>query len=196
MTTIAIMGLGNPGPQYVGTRHNAGFWMMDQIASLHGCLWKESRRFHSLTTILKKWERTALLIKPLSFVNKSGSYIKPLLKYHDCQAEEMVVVYDDIAFEPGQMKISAEKGDGGHKGVRDIIRQIGPSFVRFRLGIGQKPEKMTMPAYVLSKFSCTEQAVMNDNFEFFAKVLQRIVDKGVTHAMNLSNKRIKSTDGQ
>ena len=196
MTTIAIMGLGNPGPQFASTRHNAGFWMLDQISSLNSCLWKESRRFHSLTTILREWERPALLIKPLSFVNKSGSYIKPLLKYHGCRAEEMVVVYDDIAFEPGQLKVSAEKGDGGHKGIRDVIREIGPSFVRFRLGIGKKHDRMSMPAYVLSKFSCEEQAVMKDNFEFFAKVLQRIVDKGVTHAMNLSNKRIKSTNGQ
>ena len=189
MSTIAIVGLGNPGSQYDGTRHNAGFWMLDELAGRNDCLWKKSRRFHSLTTPLKKkWSRPALLVKPLTFVNESGSYLKPLLKYHGCQVEETIVIHDDVAFEPGQLKISEEKGDGGHKGINDVIRNIGPHFVRFRLGVGEKSPRMSMSAYVLGKFNPTEQAIMSANFVFFTEALQRIVDKGAAHAMNLSNK--------
>tara|TARA_B100000959_G_scaffold278501_1_gene336969 strand:- start:600 stop:1190 length:591 start_codon:yes stop_codon:yes gene_type:complete len=196
MSTIAIVGLGNPGLQYEDTRHNAGFWMLEAVAGQNNCSWKESRRFHSLTTTLKTWSRPALLVKPLTFVNESGSYLKPLLKYHDCRGEEMIVIHDDVAFESGQFKISVDKGDGGHKGINDVIRNIGPRFVRFRLGVGEKSSRMSMSAYVLGKFSPSEQAIMSENFDFFVEALQRIVDKGVAHAMNLSNKRKKTTHGQ
>lgn len=189
MSTIAIVGLGNPGTQYIGTRHNAGFWMLDKLAARNDCRWKDRRRFHAMTTLVKGWERPILLIKPLTFVNESGSYLKPLLKHHGCQVEEMIVVHDDVAFSPGRLKISEEKGDGGHNGIKDIIREIGPSFVRFRLGTGNKTPKKSMTSYVLGKFSPAEQVAMNEKFDFFAEVLQRIVDKGAAHAMNLSNKR-------
>ena len=196
MSTIAIVGLGNPGADYVGTRHNAGFWMLDELSSRHGCQWKERPRFHSFTTILEGWHRPALLIKPLTYVNESGSYIKPLLKYHGCETEEVIVVYDDVAFEPGRFKISADRGDGGHKGIKNIIDKIGPCFVRFRLGIGKKSDQTSMSAHVLGKFSHGELDILKDNFDFFAEALQRIVDKGATHAMNRSNKREKSNNGQ
>ena len=196
MSKIAIVGLGNPGSDYANTRHNAGFWMLDELSLRNGCQWKESPRFHSFTTILREWARPALLIKPLTFVNESGSYIKPLLKYHGCDTEDMIVIYDDVAFEPGRFKISTDGGDGGHKGIKDIIGKIGPCFVRFRLGIGKKSAQTSMSAHVLGKLSTREQVMMKDNFDFFAEALQRIVDKGATHAMNLSNKRKKTTNGQ
>ena len=170
--------------------------MLDELASRNDCLWKESRRFHSFTTPIKKWRRPALLVKPLTFVNESGSYLKPLLKHHGCQAEEAIVIHDDAAFEPGQLKISEDKGDGGHKGINDVIRNNGSRFVRFRLGVGKKSPQMSMSAYVLGKFTPAEQAVMIANFVFFTEALQRIVDKGAAHAMNLSNKRKKTTHGQ
>ena len=196
MSMIVIIGLGNPGLQYAGTRHNAGFWMLDELAARNDCRWKERRRFHSSTAHLRKWSRPTLLVKPLTYVNESGSYLKPLLKYHGCQVEEMIVVHDDTAFEPGRLKISEEKGDGGHKGINNVIRNVGPSFVRFRLGVGEKNRHASMSAYVLGKFTSAEQAALNANLDFFAEALQRIVDKGATHAMNLSNKRKKSTHGQ
>ena len=170
--------------------------MLDKLAARNDCRWKDRRRFHAMTTLVKGWERPILLIKPLTFVNESGSYIKPLLKYHGCDTEDMIVIYDDVAFEPGRFKISTDGGDGGHKGIKDIIGKIGPCFVRFRLGIGKKSAQTSMSAHVLGKLSTREQVIMKDNFDFFAEALQRIVDKGVTHAMNLSNKRIKSTNGQ
>jgi PTH1 family peptidyl-tRNA hydrolase len=122
-------------------------------------------------------------------MNESGSYLKPLLEYHDCSPEEMIVVHDDIAFEAGRLKVSEETGDGGHNGIKNIIRNIGMSFTRFRLGTGAKSSRRSMTSHVLGKFSPSEEAVLHENFDFFIKVLQRIVDKGVEHAMNLSNKR-------
>ena len=163
--------------------------MLDKLADRNDCRWKERRRFHCMTTLMKGWEHPILLIKPLTFVNESGSHLKPLLKYHDCLVNEMIVVHDDVAFPPGKLKISEEKGDGGHNGIKDIIRKIGPTFVRFRLGAGMKKPVESMKSYVLGKFSRAEQVTMNENFDFFAKALQRIVDKGAAHAMNLSNKR-------
>jgi len=189
MSMIAIVGLGNPGPEYSGTRHNIGFWLLDEFTKLNNCNWKLNRRLHALTAIAKLWTRPTLLIKPLTFMNESGSYLKPLLGYHDCKPEEMIVVHDDVAFETGRMKVSEEKGDGGHNGIKSIIRNIGTNFIRVRLGIGTKSSSHSMKSHVLGKFSPSEGAVLHENFDFFIQVLQHIVDKGVEHAMNLSNKR-------
>ncbi|MFP6901637.1 MAG: aminoacyl-tRNA hydrolase [Opitutales bacterium] len=189
MSMIAIVGLGNPGPEYVDTRHNVGFWIVDEFTKRNECNWKVNRRLHALTTIVKAWTRPTLLIKPLTFVNESGSYLKPLLDYHDCKTEEMIVVHDDVAFETGQLKVSEGKGDGGHNGIKNIICNLGTSFIRFRLGIGPISSCRSMTSHVLGKFSPDEEAVLRENFNFFTKVLQRIVDKGVEHAMNLSNNR-------
>lgn len=196
MSTIAVVGLGNPGEQYIGTRHNAGFWMLDNLVSRNDGSWKHRRRFHSMTSLINSWPRPTLLVKPMTCVNDSGAYLKPLIKYHDCLAKEVIVVHDDTAFPIGQIKISEEKGDGGHNGIKNIMRAIGPNFIRFRLGIGKKPVNKSMSSYVLGKFSALEQIVIKDKFDFFSEVLQRIVDKGAAHAMNLSNKRKNPTHDQ
>jgi len=195
MTPIAIVGLGNPEPEYVGTRHNVGFWLLDNLAGKYSCKWKKARKFHSFTTFLKTWTRPALLVKPLTYVNESGAYLKPLLSYHGCNLNDLVVVHDDMAFDVGLLKISAEKGAGGHNGIKNIIKKVGSNFIRFRIGIGAKTVQRSMTSHVLGKFSPEEVAVMTKNFDFFSESLQHIVDKGAAHAMNLSNKRNKPTHG-
>jgi len=195
MAPIAIVGLGNPGPEYVGTRHNAGFWMLDTLSEKYSCKWKKAQKFHSWTTLLKAWDRPVLLIKPFTYVNESGTYLKPLLAYHGCALNEMVVIHDDVAFAIGTLKISQEIGDCGHNGIKNIIARIGTCFTRFRLGVGGKSPKHTMATHVLSKMKPEEEVILAKNFDFFSEVLQRIVDKGAAHAMNLSNKRKKTTYG-
>ncbi len=192
MSPIAIVGLGNPGEEYVGTRHNAGFWLVEQLAIQVGAEWKEKSRFHAHVSLVLAWGKHLALIKPTTYMNSSGEYLLPLLKYFKCIPAETIVVHDDIAFSPGHLKLSRNRGDGGHNGVKDMIRAIGPDFIRFRLGVGSKRDfRMDLTDHVLGRLRPQEMRDLEQNLDFFLNTMREIVDKGSAHAMNSVNKTNK-----
>ena len=158
-----------------------------------GAMWKDKPRSHALVALGTCWERSFVFIKPLTFMNASGEFLKPLLAYHKCAAKEMIVIHDDVAFPPGHLKLSRNCGDGGHNGVKDVTRVVGPDFVRFRLGVGAKRDgRMDLADHVLGRLAPEELGELERNSDFFWDSLRLTVDKGCTHAMNAVNQRKKA----
>jgi PTH1 family peptidyl-tRNA hydrolase len=188
VSPIAIVGLGNPGSEYSGTRHNAGYWLLDEFARKLDVSWKDKPRFHSKTAIASSFGKSLILVKSGNFMNCSGEYLKPLLDYHKCVHSETIVIHDDTAFTVGQLKLSCNRGHGGHNGVKDIIRAIGSDFVRFRLGVGMKKDsRMDLADHVLSRLTTQEVRILADKTDFFLCTLREVLDKGCAHAMNSVN---------
>jgi PTH1 family peptidyl-tRNA hydrolase len=150
-----LVGLGNPGPEYVKTRHNAGFWCVDQIAEAQGASWR-SFKGGSLAEYGSGQEK-ALLFKPLSFMNRSGEPVRRLMDYFEIQPEDICVAADDVYIAPGSVRLRRGGGDGGHNGLRSLLAQLPEAgFLRARIGVGlyeQDPERRAqqppLDAYVL-----------------------------------------------
>ena len=193
MPPIAIVGLGNPGPRYAGTRHNVGFWFLDEVARIHSASWRDKALYHASVAQVSAWGKTLVLIKPKTFMNSSGSFLNALLNYHKCLASEMILAHDDVAFPVGQLKVSRNRGDGGHNGVADVIGAIGSNFIRFRLGVGMKKDaRMDMTDHVLGRLNSEETRALEQNQDFLLASLRELVDKGCSLAMNSINHTLKA----
>ena len=185
---LAVIGLGNPGAEYQKSRHNMGFWLVDALAEQESLTFKENKQFHAQVSHMQRKERNFLLIKPTSYMNESGKFLSPLLSYFDCVPSDSIVVHDEIAFPLGQLKISQNKGAGGHNGVKSVISSIGSSFVRFRVGIGMKAQpEVKLADFVLSKLSKQEWALLQTSKDRLCKSLLHLLDHGVDATMNLVN---------
>jgi len=131
-----IVGLGNPGAEYLRTRHNVGFWFVDALAAEYRAAFKAARRFHGDTARARIEGETVLLVKPDTYVNRSGLAVRAVLDYFKHSPEEVMVVHDDLDLPPGTVRFKRGGGHGGHNGLRDVIRHCGPDFGRLRFGIG------------------------------------------------------------
>jgi PTH1 family peptidyl-tRNA hydrolase len=190
MSIAVIAGLGNPGLKYHNTRHNIGFSIVDLLADSFGTKWKTENRFQADTASVVYQNHKLLLLKPNTFMNDSGRSLKTVLQYKKFLASSLLLVYDDINLELGRPKLSIGGRAGGHNGVADILSQIEPDFIRYRIGIGSKPNKeISLADYVLSKFSLTEQKFLADQASIYLEHLRLIIDKGPVLAMNLINQR-------
>ena len=196
MANFAIIGLGNPGITYQSTRHNLGFWLLDNIAEKDNVQFKKSEEFHADYLIMKRNDKKVLLVKPKTFMNESGRYLSAILNYFRFSPENVIVVHDELTLPFGEIKISKNKGPGGHNGVSSVISSLGNSFVRFRLGIGNKPfPQMNLADFVLSKLSSEECLYLESKKDTFYNALFDILDNGIDATMNLINqtKRSQST---
>lgn len=138
MSIRAIIGLGNPGPQYEATRHNVGFWLVDALARQQACSWQREQKFQSEVTKPAVGPAAGCwLVKPQTFMNRSGTATAALAQFYRLAPEELLVVHDELDIAPGEIRLKQGGGHGGHNGVRDIAASLGsPDFWRLRLGIG------------------------------------------------------------
>jgi len=120
-----IVGLGNPGNEYEATRHNAGFWFVDELARIGGASFKLDNKFHGEVAKVNLHGETIWLLKPATYMNRSGQAVSALAKYYKIAPENILVAHDELDFEPGVVKIKREGGHGGHNGLRDIISALG-----------------------------------------------------------------------
>lgn len=155
-----IVGLGNPGRDYEKTRHNAGFIFLDHLADSEGVKWSHAGQFSAeIADIVVGYEKL-ILLKPMTFMNKSGISVGRLLSYYKFKPEEMLVVHDELELSDGAVKIKRGGGHAGHNGLRDIIAHIGTNdFLRLRIGIGRPVSGANIADYVLSRPS--NQALRN-----------------------------------
>lgn len=188
MESWAVIGLGNPGQKYSDTRHNLGFWILDLLAAENNRNFKKNKIYHALVTSMHFNNNKIFLIKPLTFMNESGRYLSSLLSYINCPSQNVILVHDDLTMPFADLKISLNKGTGGHNGVANVISNIGKSFIRFRIGIGSKlfPE-MKLSDFVLSKMSDTELKSLESKKEFFLDAIFNIFENGVVATMNIIN---------
>ena len=185
-----IVGLGNPDLKYRGTRHNAGFGALDALADRNR-IQVTGRQHKALTGKGVIHGKSALLAKPQTYMNLSGESVRLLADYYKIDvARELIVVYDDINLEPGQLRIREKGSAGGHNGIKNIISCLGTDlFCRVRIGVGEKPEKMDLVDYVLGHFGAEERQVMEESFENAARAVEVMISEGPEAAMNLFNRK-------
>lgn len=178
-----IVGLGNPGRRYAKTRHNLGFMIVDAISSRFSIPLKgKSKNFVYGKGLIN--EKNIFLIKPLTFMNRSGNAVKDALRTFK-KIDAVIVIQDDIDLDTGAIKIKKNGSSGGHKGIESIIEVTGTKdFIRLKIGIG-RPDKISAENYVLSKFDKQERPVIKKALESAVNALVMIIDKGVSHAQNV-----------
>ena len=157
-----VVGLGNPGSKYDETRHNAGFWFLDQMASRYNGTLRPEKRFSGEFCKVQISGRDVLLLKPSTFMNLSGQSIQAAASYYKVAPEEVLVIHDELDLPPGTIRIKQGGGHGGHNGLRDTIARIGKEFWRVRLGIGHPGHKDAVVSYVLKRATKEDQALIDD----------------------------------
>ncbi|MBN8489099.1 MAG: aminoacyl-tRNA hydrolase [Burkholderiales bacterium] len=161
-----IVGLGNPGPEYQDTRHNAGFWWVDQAARRLGGSLVHDRSYHGLVARVNRSAGPIWLLEPMTYMNLSGKAVAPLARFFKIAPAEILVVHDELDLPPGQMKLKQGGGNGGHNGLKDIQAQLGSGdFWRLRLGIGHPGVKSEVAAYVLRKPPAAEREAIEKNID-------------------------------
>jgi len=179
-----VAGLGNPGPEYTGTRHNIGFMVIDQLAAQLGLAWEKSTRWDALTS--KKVD--LVLAKPVSFMNRSGYPLVAIAQFYKIAPSEILVVLDDLALPLGRIRIRASGGTGGHNGLDSVIMQFGSEEIpRLRIGIGAAPAAGSVD-YVLGHFFEEERTLVKSAIERSVEAIKCAVDNGIVAAMNTFNK--------
>lgn len=152
MAIRLIVGLGNPGPRYAETRHNAGFWFVDALVRRHSTEFRAESRFDGEAARLTLPEGDCWLLKPMSFMNKSGLPVRKCADFYRIAPEEILVVHDELDLDPGVARLKMGGGHGGHNGLRDLHRHMGgPNYARLRLGIGHPGHRDEVVPFVLDR---------------------------------------------
>jgi len=176
-----LVGLGNPGDKYLATRHNAGFWWIDLIAAqTNSHLAIDSKMFGFVAQLHgDKW-----LLKPTTFMNASGKSVAALANYYKIQAEEILIIHDELDLPAGQSKLKFGGSHGGHNGLRDIHTALDtPNYWRLRIGIGHPGQKNEVINYVLKAPNKDEQKAIDDSIDDSSKVLSHLLDGDFDQAM-------------
>jgi len=183
----AIIGLGNPGKKYEKTRHNVGFRVVDRLAKNWGVSVKKVQ-FQSLVGETFVGGEKVLLLKPQTYMNESGRAVVDLQRYYQIPAENLIVIYDDIDFEVGMLKVRKRGSAGSHNGMKSVIYQLqSDAFPRVRMGIGKQPSYMDLANYVLGGFTSKEEKTMESVVDAACEAIETIVQDGVEKAMNRTN---------
>ena len=185
-----IAGLGNPDEKYQGTRHNVGFDVVDRLAEKYQIA-VDTKKHRALIGKGVIEGQKVLLVKPQTYMNLSGESIRSLVEYYKIDPEEeLIVIYDDISLEPGQLRIRPKGSAGGHNGIKNIIAHLGTQvFKRVKVGVGEKPKGYDLADYVLGHFTKEEQAIFAERFDEVYDAVQLIVMGDITEAMNRHNKK-------
>jgi PTH1 family peptidyl-tRNA hydrolase len=179
-----VAGLGNPGPEHAATRHNIGFMVADQLAAQFGSTWEKSGKWEALLTKCG----AVLLVKPMSFMNRSGYALFAVAQFYKIAPEEILVVLDDFALALGRLRLRARGGSGGHNGLESIIVQFGTEEIpRLRIGIGEAPREGAVD-YVLSRFFDEEKPLVRSAIDSAVEAVKCAIDNGLVSAMNTFNK--------
>lgn len=157
-----IVGLGNPGPEYARTRHNAGFIFVDQLAERYSGTFRSEPRHHGDLAKVRIDGAELWLLKPMSFMNRSGGPVHSVAGFYKIPTESILVAYDELDFAPGVIKLKQGGGAAGHNGMRDIIAQMGDPFWRLRIGIGHPGDRGAVLNYVLGRPSAEDSRLIDD----------------------------------
>lgn len=182
-----VIGLGNPGREYKGNRHNVGFMLLDRLAERLGVSF--SRLEMKALVTKASWEgRKVVLAKPQTFMNLSGQAGGSLVKYYKIPLEHLLVAYDDVDLPLGTLRLRPGGGSAGQKGMASLIERLGTQeFPRLRIGIGRPPGRMEAADYVLQDFSASDQAVLKPTLDRAVEAAQVFITQGLQAAMNQFN---------
>ena len=182
-----VVGLGNPGYEYDGTRHNIGFRVVDEIAKAAGATW-EDKRYGFVANIRVKSAQLVLL-KPTTFMNLSGNAVRYWLDKENIALENMLVVVDDLTLPTGTLRLRAKGSDGGHNGLKHIAQLIGQNYARLKFGIGNDFPRGAQADFVLGKFCTEDEAIIEKQLPTACEMVKSFCLAGITITMNQFNKK-------
>ena len=186
-----IVGLGNPGAVYERTRHNLGFEVLDSLAGRHEASWSRKP-----DADVAKWARKAILVKPQTFMNLSGSAVQHWSHFFKIAFDDLLVVVDDVNLEAGRIRIRQGGGPGGHNGLKSIIASLGTDeFPRMRIGVGGGDQR-NLSSHVLGKFGAAEESVIEDAIRTAVEAVEVFVAEGLAVAMNRYNRKPEADSGK
>lgn len=185
-----IAGLGNPGKEYTGTRHNVGYDTLERLAEKYNVKLNKLK-FNSVYGEITINGEKVMLVKPVTYMNKSGIAIDEIIKFYKIPAENLIVIYDDIDISVGALRIRPHGSPGTHNGMKSIIQHVGSNFPRIRIGIGRNPD-MDLADYVLQKFSKGDSEKLSPIIDKAAEAAIEIIENNVDIAMQKYN--TKSTE--
>ena len=189
-----IVGLGNPGVKYELTRHNAGFLAIDDFADQHHCT-LNSEKWHGISCSQRIEGQRVILLKPMTFMNKSGENVIRFVDFHKIPLKNILVIHDDLDLARGRIKVAAKGGAGGHNGIRSLIQHIGSSdFSRLKIGIGrpepdERGQAVPVDRYVLANFTDEELALFNERLTLIHQAITLFLRQGAEQCMNMINGR-------
>ena len=183
-STFLIIGLGNPGPKYAETRHNAGFWFLDDLLRAQSLGLKTQPRLKAATVRADIHGRDCILARPVKYMNESGIVVRAIMDYYAVPAASMLVAYDELDLSPGVVRLKAGGGHGGHNGLRDIFTHVQDrDFLRLRIGIGHPGHKHAVTRYVLGRAPKQIRAVIGNAISDAVSVMPLILGERVQDAM-------------
>ncbi len=179
-----IVGLGNPGSEYARTRHNAGYWLVDELARRHGGTFRGESRYQAELARVSIAGADVWLLKPTTFMNLSGSAIQSAAGFYRISPAEMLVAHDELDLPTGTLRLKEGGGHGGHNGLRDTIAKLGEMFLRLRIGIAHPGAREEVIDYVLKRAGVDEQRVLDAAIADAADILPVLIEQGVQKAMH------------
>jgi PTH1 family peptidyl-tRNA hydrolase len=184
-----IVGLGNPGPEHLVTRHNAGFWLVDLLARRHSGEFRDYRKFSGETSKINIEGQEIVLLKPTTYMNRSGLSIRQLSDFYKIKPEDILVAHDELDLPVGTVRLKQGGGHGGHNGLRDTIAHIGETFWRMRLGIGHPGNKAEVIDYVLTRAPRAEEDLILDAVATAVDCIPLLLEQGAERAMTRLHSR-------
>ena len=189
-----IAGLGNPGQKYEKTRHNMGFLAVDLLAEEKGVKLNKVK-FKAAYNLMDFGGARCLVMKPQTYMNLSGEAVREAAQFYKIPADHVLVIYDDVSLPLGKLRVRPTGSAGGHNGVRNIIAHLGTeTFLRIKVGVGEKPPRMDLKDYVLSRFSKGEQELMDAAFREATQAAVMMICDGPDRAMNHFNTKKKEQE--
>ncbi|MBU1694725.1 MAG: aminoacyl-tRNA hydrolase [Verrucomicrobia bacterium] len=187
-----VVGLGNPGRKYEHTRHNIGFEVLDELARRKGTRFRKKWLMPLQSATIEAGGESVLLVKPMTFMNRSGAVLRPLVRRRGLSPADVIVVLDDLDLETGRLRLRKRGGAGGHKGLQSVLAALGTeNFPRVRLGIGPRPVGEDLTGYVLARFSAAERERVAKAVRRAGVAVLQMVGEGVEPAMNRFNSETK-----
>jgi peptidyl-tRNA hydrolase, PTH1 family len=186
-----VVGLGNPGPDYARTRHNAGFWFVEELARRHGGSFRAEPRFNAELARVRIDAHELWLLKPMDYMNNSGRVAAAVASFYKLPVESLLVAHDELDLLPGTLRLKQGGGSGGHNGLKDLIAHCGEAFWRLRIGIGHPGSRELVTPFVLKRASSAEQLLLDDAILDAAEYMPRLLAEGAQSAMQVLHTRGK-----
>jgi len=184
MSISVIVGLGNPGAQYAATRHNVGFWLLDQlVVDAQVSLSAEKKLLGEVAQVSIAGQSVRLL-KPATYMNESGQPVRRILDFYKLEPEQLLILHDDLDLPPGTVRLKRGGGHGGHNGLRDIISHCGSDFLRLRIGIGHPGDKSLVTNFVLKPPGSAERELIEDALPAARRSVEILLRDGLEKAMH------------
>jgi PTH1 family peptidyl-tRNA hydrolase len=178
-----IAGFGNPGSEYAATRHNAGFWFVDELAERAGATFNTDKRFFAAVASAQIAGRKVLLVKPMNYMNNSGQGLAAVARFFKIDATKILIAHDELDIAPGEIRLKKAGGHGGHNGLRDSVAKMGGGdFWRLRIGIGHPGHKSAVSGYVLKRAPADQQRLIDEAVELALRESTTIIDGDINEA--------------